>query len=127
MRKKTTSKQALRWELYKAAPIVSESYPSVSSISVTKTFHEDSGNKQIGETTIWNIPIATMRALFDVECPMGCIDGGYDLTHEIISMIGKQETQKKGRLVCQGWQDKEREGQYRCLSDLVYEITITYK
>ncbi len=121
-------KEVVKTNLYNSSPIISEAYPSVSSISIKKTYYDDSSNNQIGEIEVWNLPITTMRMYVDIKCILrSCIDGGFEITSDIISMIGKKETQRKSKLVCQGWQDEERVGHYYCLSTLEYEINITYK
>lgn len=119
--------KVLRWELYKASPLISQKYPNVKSLIIEQTFHDDSGTEQIAQTR-WNVPIDTTRAYFYIDCRMReCIDGGFDLTQAVISTIENGETRSSGRLVCQGWQDKERAGQFHCLTDLVYQIEVNYQ
>jgi len=119
-------KKVVNEKIYNSSPIISEVYPFVSSISIKKTFYDESGANQIGNTKIWDIPIENMRMYLNIDCLRSCVDGGFNLTDEIIQMIDKRETQRKNKLVCQGWQDEERAGKYHCFTTLLYEIEINY-
>lgn len=126
MKKKIDHNEILRWKLHNASSIISEAFPSVSSITIKQTFWDDSGNNQIGNKKIWDMNVKTARLFFIIKCPQNCIDGGYDITSEIISMLDKVESFRVGKLVCQGWQDEERINKFHCLTTLEYEINIEY-
>ena len=67
------------------------------------------------------------KAFFEIECPhRECVCGGFNLYDPVTAMIAQGLTASKGRLVCQGWQDTERYGQYHCLVALEYTMSASY-
>jgi len=125
VKKKIDPREALRFQLYNNAPVISESYPNVKTISIKKTFFDDSGNKKLGDEKIWDVPL-TARLYFYIDCPQHCIDGGYDLTAQIIEMLSKNKNNLVSEQICQGWQDEERRNKFHCLTTFKYEINIEY-
>lgn len=119
--------EALRWQEYNAAPTIAERYPNVAALTIEMVFHDDSGTAEI-DTRTQHYPISQAKTIIRIKCPnYECVRGGFDLTNVVASMINSGERSEEGRLECQGWQDQERVGQYHCLTDLVYKITVEYK
>ncbi|MBC8549968.1 MAG: hypothetical protein H8D23_09980 [Candidatus Brocadiales bacterium] len=66
-------------------------------------------------------------ALFRFECEnRECVKGGFYLREEIKDMVQAHKSESSGQLICQGWQDPEREGQHRCLLELSYSVRVVY-
>ena len=69
----------------------------------------------------------SQSAYFFFDCPYyECVDGGHDLTSIVEKMNDECIKEQTGRLVCQGWQDKNRINKNRCLCELNYKIIIDY-
>ena len=126
-KKKIDPGETFRWQEYKYSPIISEKYPNLKSLTIRMTFYDDSGNRQVGKVRTWNVPL-TAKAFFYKKCPMWeCVNGGFDLSQAVDSAIQSGEDHTKGYLICWGWQDKERVGQFHCLTELHYEISVEHK
>ena len=67
-------------------------------------------------------------AFFKYDCPfIECIDGGHDLTQPISDMLNNDQAERSGKISCQGWQDSNRINKNRCLCELTFKVTATYK
>jgi hypothetical protein len=127
-KRKSDPKKSRKWDRYYDQPVISEKYPNVKSLTIKMTYYDDSGNRQVGETQTWNVPLTTAIATFYEDCPMWeCVDGGFDLTPSVDSLIRKGESHAHGKLICQGWQDEERVGHFHCLTEMHYEVLVEYK
>ena len=127
-KKKLDSKQTHKWD--SSSPIIAEKYPNVKSLTIKMVFsYEEWGQTKISQKSrTWNVPITQTRAYIYENCPMWeCVNGGFDLTHAVALAIENGEHHAHSTLECQGWEDKERIGQYRCLTELHYDIYIEYK
>ena len=123
-KKKLYSQETFRWQEYKLSPVIAEEYPDVKFLTIKMTFYDDSGNRQVGDIRTRNVPL-TAKAFFYEKCPMWeCVNGGFDLNQAVASAIKKGEHHAQGRLICWGWQDRERIGHFHCLTELHYEISV---
>lgn len=119
--------EALRWQEYNSSPVIAEKYPNVATLIIEMVLHDDSGIRVINEETR-DYPVSQSKTIIRLKCPnYECVQGGFDLTRVVASVIENKEQEREGRLVCQGWQDQERIGKYHCYTDLVYKIAVRYK
>lgn len=107
---------------------IKDKYSEVKSIKIKRKYVDfDTDNEFIKKPEIWNVPVKTAYALFEIKCPMyECIDGGFDLKSVIARIIKNKTTHKKGAKTCPGWQDQERVGKHRCMTKLLYEVDVEY-
>ncbi len=100
------------------AGIVSKRFPGVASIVISMMY------KQKGIAS----PISRIKnfspgsyAFFRVDClSKDCVDGGFDMTRIITSMISNHSETSKGELGC------DDSGPRPDHSNIVYEVTIQY-
>lgn len=103
-----------------AAGLISERFPRVSSIIIKMAYFHNAINP-IVIRTVYVLPSG--YAYFKMEClEKGCTDGGFDLTHLIISMAKSRKKYAKGKLVCKGKGD-ELSSKH---ANIAYEVTIEY-
>jgi hypothetical protein len=101
---------------HEAGP-VADRFPEVVSITMNITYN------QKGAGSIRRIFHFTpdSYAFFVVNClRRDCVDGGFDLTEVITSMISSRREGSKGTLCCRGTDSSTKH------SDIVYEVTIQY-
>ena len=55
-----------------------------------------------------------------------CVNGGFDLTEEMLDMVRSRQSERSGKKTCQGWQDEERIGQFHCLHEFEYTAKAVY-
>ena len=108
--------------LYSNLPSISTKYPNVASIEIKIRFTDnDDGNKS--EKNITYQPDS--KACFQYDCPYReCIDGGYDFKNAIENAMQSTEQQSQEKLLCQGWQDKERINKNKCLLEALVSVKI---
>jgi hypothetical protein len=100
------------------AGLIAAQFPEVAQIVVSMIYNQK-GIKQSLPRTVNFFP--SSYALFRVDClSKDCLDGGFDLTPVITSMIGKRKKASKGDLSCEG------DGSSAGHSAIVYEIAIQY-
>ena len=88
-----------------ASIIMNITYNQKGSISILRTFHFTPSS----------------YAFFTVNClRKECIDGGFDLTKVITTMIRNRKVDAKGALSCKGTDSPTSH------SDIVYEVSIQY-
>jgi hypothetical protein len=69
---------------------------------------------------------ASDRAYFQVRCPLReCVSGGFDFSRSVREAIESESGSASGRIICQGWQDRERINQNRCLLTANFNISIS--
>jgi hypothetical protein len=96
---------------------VSTHFPEVASIIMNMTYNQK-GTKSILRTFHF---APNSYAFFIVNClRQDCVDGGFDLTQVITSMIRNRKEDAKGTLSCKGTDSSTSH------SDIVYEVTIQY-
>ncbi len=101
--------------------LVSERFPEVSGIVVHMTYFHKGANPilMVRKVNYW----PSRHAYFNMDCMIkGCVDGGFDLTSEIIDMIKHHKKSKKGKLVCHGKSDTLSADH----ASIAYEITVKY-
>jgi hypothetical protein len=92
-------------------------FPEVASIVMNMTYKQH-GAKSILRTFHFT---PHSYAFFIVNClRQDCIDGGFDLTQVITSMISNRSADAKGTLNCTGADSSTSH------SDIVYEVAIQY-
>jgi len=115
-----------RADCYRTSAPIAERFPSVQSLMITATFKEpDWGQDPPPRVLDYN---DGSKAHFEIECPhRECLDGGFDLSSLVNDMIQKHQSKAVGKVVCQGWQDRERMNKHRCFSELSYSIEVLYR
>lgn len=99
------------------AGYVAKRFPRVAEIVINMTYNQR-GIKSMLRT--FNFSPGSY-AFFRVNClSKDCVDGGFDLTHVITTMIRNHSAEAKGALSCEG---DDPSGDY---SDIVYEVAIQY-
>jgi len=92
-------------------------FPEVAGIIMSMTYKQN-GAKSILRTFHFN---PDSYAFFVVNClRQDCVDGGFDLTQVITSMIRNRKEDTKGALSCKGTDSSTSH------SDIVYEVAIQY-
>ena len=96
---------ALKMELKKqdniAAGLVSERFPTVSSMVIHMTYYRQAVVPVLMVRTINIYP--TSYAYFKMDCMIkSCDGGGFDLTSIVANMVKSQTKVRKGALVCNG-------------------------
>lgn len=110
----------------KNSGLIKDQYPNVKEINFELKYHDSDNMVDDSEKTLsWG---PKNYAYFEFDCPYWeCVDGGFDLSNEIINMLKEKKAQITGKKLCQGWQDRERVGQHRCWCELTYQISTNYK
>jgi hypothetical protein len=92
-------------------------FPEVASIDMNMTYNQK-GTKSILRTFHFT---PSSYAFFILNClRKDCVDGGFDLTQVITTMIRNHRAQGKGVLSCKGTDSSTNH------SDIVYEVAIQY-
>ncbi len=100
------------------AGVVATHFPEVESIVISMMYDQRGIAKSLPRTVNF---FPGSCALFKVDClSKGCVDGGFDLTQVITSMIRKHGKAAKGELSCEG------NGSSDDHSAIVYEVAIQY-
>ena len=109
-------KQELMQQRREAGSVASH-FPEVANIVMRMTYNQR-GAKSILRTFHFT---PGSYAFFIVNClRQDCIDGGFDLTQIITSMVRNRRMEGKGSLSCTGTDSSTNH------SDIVYEVTIQY-
>ena len=109
-------KQELMRQRHEAGSIAAH-FPEVARIEMNMTYNQK-GTKSILRTFYFT---PSCYAFFIVNClRKDCVDGGFDLTQVITTMIKKHKGQGKGTLSCTGTDSSNNH------SDIEYEVTIQY-
>jgi hypothetical protein len=96
---------------------VATRFPEVTSIIMNMTYNQK-GTRSILRTFNFT---PDSYAFFLVNClRQDCVDGGFDLTHVITTMIRNRKEDAKGTLSCKGADSSTSH------SDIVYEVAIQY-
>lgn len=92
-------------------------FPDVANIVINMVYKQK-GAKSLFRTLNF---FPDSYAFFKVSCLSDdCVDGGFNLTHVITSMIRNHSEMSKGELVC------DDNGPRTGHSDIVYDIAIQY-
>jgi len=113
-------KQAVRLERRQRkidAGFMASLFPQVESISINMVYSQKEIMQSLPRTVNF---FPTSSALFRVEClSKECIEGGFDFTGIINSMIGNHKITSSGELGCEGGPAVDH-------SAIVYEVAIQY-
>ena len=97
---------------------VAERFPHVAGIVVRMEYRQPGIAQNMSRTV--NFTPASY-AFFRVEClNKGCVDGGFDLSGKIASMVRNRKETATGDITCKG------EGPSENHSSIVYEVRIDY-
>jgi hypothetical protein len=113
------------WRAYDRAALIRERFPSLASLSIHMDFENPDwgGNPNPSEQHFG----PEDKAFFEVQCPhWECIRGGFNLRDAVLRLVNGRLEETTGAITCQGWQDRERIGQHRCLLKMNYKITAVY-
>jgi hypothetical protein len=100
------------------AGFVSAHYPEVESIVINMTYSQKGIQKSFPRLVNF---FPDSHAFFRISClNKECIDGGFDLTKVITTMIGNRRASVKGELNCKG------DGPSANHSAIDYEVAIQY-
>lgn len=104
-----------------AAGLVSERFPEVSDIVIRMTYYQKAEISLMMVRTVNFWP--SHYAYFNMDCMIrGCVDGGFNLTSVITSMIKNRKKSEKGKLICNGKSDTLSSDH----ASIDYQITVTY-
>jgi hypothetical protein len=104
-----------------ATGTLSERFPNVSEIVIHMTYYQKAVNQLLMLRTVHVLPVDS--AYFNMECVIkGCVEGGFDLTSVISSMVKARKKVGKGTLVCCGKTDTLAPDH----ASICYEIEIQY-
>jgi hypothetical protein len=99
------------------AGFMSSLFPEVESISINMVYSQKEIMQSLPRTVNF---FPTSSALFRVDClSKECIEGGFDFTGIINSMIGNRKITSSGELGCEGGPAVDH-------SAIVYEVAIQY-
>lgn len=97
---------------------VVQRFPKVAGIVIRMEYIQQGITQNMSRTMHFS---PASHAFFRVDClSKGCVDGGFDLTGKITSMIRNRKETASGEISCKG------EGPVADHSRIVYEVTITY-
>jgi len=123
--KKANHTDYLKHQEFIRAGYIKDWYPQVKTLTFELNYRDPDGLAQPSSETYTRGP--EHSAFLKIQCPYReCINGGYDLTELISDMLNNNKLECHGKVSCQGWQDRNRIGKYRCLCELTYKITATY-
>jgi hypothetical protein len=106
-----------RMQQRREAGSVAAHFPEVADIVMNMTYNQH-GAKSILRTFHFT---PNSYAFFIVNClRKDCVDGGFDLTRIITTMIRNRRVEVKGVLSCKGTDSSTNH------SDIVYEVAIQY-
>ncbi len=100
------------------AGFMSKQFPEVAGIVISMMYSQKGIQKSSLSRTVNFYPGS--YALFKIDClNLDCVDGGFDLTYVITSMIRSRSATGKGELSCEG-------GHLADHSAIAYEVSIKY-
>lgn len=104
-----------------AAGLVSERFPGVSSIVFHMTYYQKTADPVLMKRTVNFFP--TDYVFFHMDCMKEeCVNGGFDLTPVVTSLVKNRKKTLKGTLACNGKIEQLRLVHAR----IDYEVTIQY-
>ena len=104
-----------------AAGLISECFPKVSDIIIHMTYYQKAANPVMMDRIVNFWP--SQYAYFNMDCMIkGCVDGGFDLTSVIATMVKNRKKSEKGKLTCNGKSDTLSSDH----ASVTYEINVKY-
>jgi hypothetical protein len=121
-RDETARRAAERRKREDSAPRLQERVPELKTLILE--IHELRGTVAIDESKhVRHIVVPHAPALFDLPClDPSCVDGGHDVTNQILRSLTAGETRFEGEHACHG-----RTGSADCQRALRYVAVATYK
>ena len=116
----------LRQQEMLAAGHFKERFPELNELVVEYRKYTDAGPHCPTSSGKWVFGPDSTALVRDRCDQRECVDGGFNLTDEIMQMLRSRKLERKGKLTCMGWQDEERIGKYHCLYQLEYTAKATY-
>ena len=101
-------------------------FPELKELTVEYQKYTDAGPHCPTSSGKWVFGPGSIALIRDRCDQRECVNGGFDLTNEIMQMLRSRELERKGKLICRGWQDEERIGQYHCHYVLEYKAKAIY-
>ena len=122
-------KLQLEWRIKQCFAPFGEAYPNVLSCSITYSRKADGAGGWYGDKTSHTIKVSMFdSSMVTIPCVNSdCTKGYFDLKDIIRDMISHHETDRQGKIVCDGYQDAERIDVHQCLCELKLEKHIEYK
>jgi hypothetical protein len=119
-RKPVTSERTERWRREDAAPRLTTEAPSLQSLRlILRDFRVDSGLP--GKERVQHVIVARAGARFEIPCSEPkCVEGGYDVTTEILQALKSRCETFEGVVSCRG---TVREQPCRCSLSFVGHAT----
>lgn len=109
-----------------AAERLGDKYPNVDTLALSLSIRAP--NNEHEPTMNGRSFGSDARAYFRFKCKnVDCVDGGFDLTEAVDTMVKGHRAEASGRLVCQGWESRALVGQRRCLYELNFKAVATYR
>ena len=100
------------------AGFISKQFPEVASIVISMMYKQKGGSSPISRVKNFS---PGSYAFFRLDClSKDCVDGGFDMTGIITSMISSHSKTSKGELGC------DDSGPRPDHSNIVYEVAIQY-
>ena len=100
------------------AGFVSAHFPEVESIVISMMYNQSGIAKSLPRTVNFS---PDSSALFRIDClNKDCVDGGFDLSQVLNSMVRNRREDAKGQLSCEG------NGASADHSGIVYNVAIKY-
>lgn len=116
----------LRNPLLATAERLGNKYPQVDTISLSLSMRAP--NNEVEPTLNGRSFGSDARAYFRFKCKnVECVDGGFDLSADIETMVSRRGAEVSGRHVCQGWESRKMIDQRRCLYELNFKALATYR
>lgn len=117
MNSRRNSARQVRQQQRLDAGFLSEHFPEVVGIVVSMMYSQKGMLNSLPRTVNF---YPGSCALFKIDClTWGCVDGGFDLTYVITSMIKSRRETSKGEISCEGSPSPDH-------STITYEITVKY-
>ncbi len=115
-----------RRRAYVDTPSLRQECPHVEQLVVQLTFADPKGFAKHSPQMHTYSPAA--KAFFAVACPSSmCLHGGFDLGPTIAQMLAAGVETVTGTATCPGWRGPTRSDADRCLIEMRYRLSVSYK
>lgn len=102
-----------------------EAFPTVGTVRIDLTFEDFDQREKIPARPGALRFTPEDKAFFELKCPFReCVEGGFDFESAVREAIRTGQAAATDSKTCEGWQDQERIGKYRCLLKVRYEIHV---
>jgi hypothetical protein len=115
-----------RRRAYVDTPCLREELPGVEQLVLRLTFADPKTATRHSPQTHTYAPAA--KAFFAVACPSSmCLHGGFALGPAIAKMLTDSADEVTGTATCPGWRGPTRTDADRCLIEMRFTLTVSYK